>query len=65
MAAKKGNWIAGATANKGGLHRSTGTPVGKPIPAAKVKSAASGKLGPKAAKQANLANLLGRLRPAK
>lgn len=36
---------------EGGLHASTGTPAGAPIPAAKHAAAASGKLGPKAQKQ--------------
>jgi hypothetical protein len=36
----------------GGLHKSTGTPKGKKIPAKKMKAALSGKLGPKAEKQA-------------
>jgi len=36
----------------GGLHRSTGTPAGEKIPASKMRAAASGKLGPKAKKQA-------------
>ena len=36
----------------GGLHASTGTPAGKPIPAAKKAAARSGALGPKAEKQA-------------
>ncbi len=40
------------TFNKGGLHKSTGTPVGKKIPAAKMRAALAGKLGPKAKKQA-------------
>lgn len=40
------------TFTKGGLHTSTGTPQGQKIPAAKMKAAASGKLGPKAKKQA-------------
>lgn len=63
MAAKKsGNWIAGATKNKGGLHRSTGTPAGQKIPASKMAKASSGALGPKAQKQANLAKTLGKLR---
>ena len=39
----------------GGLHRSTGTPAGKPIPAAKKQAALSGKYGPKAKKQAQFA----------
>lgn len=36
----------------GGLHRSTHTPAGKPIPAAKMAKAMSGGYGPKAQKQA-------------
>ena len=50
------NWIAGATKNKGGLHRALGVPLGKTIPAAKVNAAAKkpGKLG----KQARLAQTL-------
>ena len=39
--------------HKGGLHASTGTKPGEPISAAKHAEAASGKLGPKAAKQEN------------
>jgi hypothetical protein len=38
---------------KGGLHKSTGTPAGKPISAEKHAEAKSGKLGPKAEKQEN------------
>lgn len=51
-----GNWIAGATKNKGGLHRSLGVPEGQKIPAGKVKAAAQkgGKIG----KQARLAETL-------
>jgi hypothetical protein len=41
--------------NKGGLHRSTGTPAGQKIPAGKMAQAASGALGPLAQKQANMA----------
>lgn len=54
------NWIAGATKNKGGLHRSLGVPEGKNIPKAKVKAAAkkTGKVG----KEARLAETLGKLR---
>lgn len=37
---------------KNGLHESTGTPAGTPIPAAKVAAAASGSLGAKAKRQA-------------
>lgn len=40
---------------KGGLHSSTGVPQGQKIPAAKVAAAAAGKFGPKAVKQANMA----------
>lgn len=43
------------TFKPGGLHKSTGTPAGQPIPAAKMAAAASGQLGPLAQKQANLA----------
>lgn len=43
------------TFNKGGLHKSTGTPMGKPIPAAKKAAALSGKYGPKAKRQAEFA----------
>lgn len=38
---------------EGGLHASTGTPSGQKIPGAKVQEALSGKLGPKAKKQAS------------
>jgi hypothetical protein len=43
------------TFHKGGLHESTGTPAGQPIPAAKKAAALAGKLGPKAQKQAQFA----------
>ncbi len=53
------NWIAGATKNKGALHRALGVPEGKKIPASKVSAAASkpGKLG----REARLAQTLKRL----
>jgi hypothetical protein len=53
------NWIAGATKNKGGLHRALHIPEGEKIPAKKVAKAAhaSGKLG----KEARLAQTLGKL----
>lgn len=54
------NWIAKATQNKGGLHRSTGTPMGEKIPAKKVAAAA--KKGGTVGKQARLAQTLGKLR---
>lgn len=34
------NWIAGATKNKGALHRNLGVPEGKKIPTAKLNAAA-------------------------
>jgi len=50
------NWIADATKNKGGLHKSLGIPKGEKIPAKKLDKAAksSGKVG----KQARLAETL-------
>lgn len=54
------NWIAGATKNKGALHRALGVPEGKKIPAAKVAAAA--KSGGKLGKEARLAETLGKLR---
>lgn len=54
------NWIAGATKNKGALHRNLGVPAGKKIPAAKLNAAAKkpGKVG----KEARLAKTLKGLR---
>jgi hypothetical protein len=43
------------TFEKGGLHRALGVPEGQKIPAKKVAAAARGDFGPKAAKQANMA----------
>lgn len=43
------------TFEKGGLHRSTGTPMGQKIPASKMQKALSGGYGKKAEKQANFA----------
>jgi len=54
------NWIAEATKNKGGLHKSLGVPQGTPIPAKKI-AAAAGKSG-KVGKQARLAQTLKGLR---
>ena len=46
---------------KGGLHQSLGVAAGKPIPAAKMQQALSGKAGPKAKQQAEFAkNVLGK-----
>jgi hypothetical protein len=56
------NWIAGATKNKGGLHRALGVAAGKKIPASKIAAAAGkgGKLG----KEARLAQTLKKMRHA-
>lgn len=54
------NWIAGATKNKGGLHKSLGVPAGKKIPQSKIKSAAA--KGGKVGKQARLAETLSKLK---
>lgn len=40
------------TFHPGGLHESTGTPVGQHIPPAKIAAALAGHFGPKAKKQA-------------
>jgi len=55
------NWIAGATKNKGGLHRSLGVPQGQKIPEKKIEKAASSG-SPKVRKEANLAKTLKGLR---
>jgi len=54
------NWIAGATKNKGALHRNLGVPEGQKIPAGKIKAAAKrpGVIG----KEARLAETLKGLR---
>ncbi|MDE2103078.1 MAG: hypothetical protein KGL39_37885 [Patescibacteria group bacterium] len=54
------NWIAGATKNKGALHRALGVPQGTKIPAKKLMAAAkkSGKVG----KEARLAQTLKKLK---
>lgn len=56
-AAKK-NWIAGAIKRPGALHRNLHVPEGKTIPAGKMAKAASGSMGPKVQKEANLARTL-------
>jgi hypothetical protein len=50
------NWIAGATKNKGALHKNLGVPAGEKIPAKKLAAAAKekGKVG----KEARLAETL-------
>ena len=40
------------TFNKGGMHRTTHTPAGMPIPAKKMQAAMKGNMGPLAEKQA-------------
>lgn len=59
----KDNWIAAATKNKGGLHRSLGVPTGAKIPASKIAAAAKkpGKVG----KQARLAQTLKKISKGK
>jgi hypothetical protein len=56
----KKNWIASATKNKGGLHRSLGVPQGQKIPKAKIAAAA--KKGGRIGRQAKLAQTLSKLR---
>lgn len=57
---KAGSGQKPITFKGGGLHASTGTPAGQPIPAAKMQAALDGKLGPKAKQQASFAkNVLG------
>ena len=55
------NWIAGATKNKGALHRELGVPDGKKIPAKKLAAAAHSD-NPTERKRAQLAKTLGKLR---
>ena len=52
----KKNWVAGATSNKGALHRALGVPEGEKIPSKKLDAAA--KKGGKIGKEANLAKTL-------
>lgn len=59
MAAKK-NWIAGATKNKGALHKALDVPMGKKIPEAKLEKAANSK-NPTMRKRAQLAKTLGKM----
>ena len=53
-------WIAGATENKGGLHRALGIPQGQKIPEKRIKAAE--KKGGKVGKEAQLAETLKGLR---
>lgn len=54
--AEKKNWIAGATKNKGALHRALGIPQDQPIPAKTLVKAA--KRDDKVGKEARLAQTL-------
>jgi hypothetical protein len=54
---KGGNWIAGATKNKGGLHRALGIPENKKIPMSMIDEATHSK-NPKIRKEAVLAKTL-------
>ena len=54
------NWIAGATQNKGGLHRSLHIPQGDTIPVGRIKKATHAE-NPTLAKRANLALTLRKL----
>lgn len=51
------HWIAGATKNKGALHRALGVPVGNPIPAAKLQAALHSD-NPRIRREAQLAETL-------
>lgn len=54
------NWIADATSNEGGLHRSLGIPEGKTIPGKKLMNATHSS-NPKTRKQAQLAETLSKI----
>lgn len=58
------NWIAGATENKGALHRSLDVPEGQKIPAAKIAKAAASD-DPTLARRARLAQTLKKLNAAR
>lgn len=60
-----GNFIKGAIKHPGALHRELGVPVGQKIPAGKLATAASGSMGPKVQRQADLAKTLAKLGPKK
>lgn len=61
--AKGGKWIAGATKNKGALHRKLGVPEGQKIPAKKLVAAAHSS-SPTERKEANLAKTLKKMHKA-
>jgi len=58
------NWIAGATKNKGALHRELGVPEGQKIPASKIRAAANSS-NPKEAARARLAETLKKINSAR
>jgi hypothetical protein len=60
----KGDWIAGATKNKGGLHKSLGVPMDKKIGAKAIAKAENSK-NPKIRKEAVLAETLSKMRKKK
>ena len=60
MPPKKKGWIAKATKNKGGLHRSLGVPAGKKIPAGRLAPKPGD--SPKVRKQKALAKTLGKMK---
>lgn len=62
MADKK-DWIAGATKNKGALHKALNVPSGQKIPQSKLNKATE--KGGKVGKEANLAKTLEKLRGMK
>lgn len=64
MSRSKKMFIAAATQNKGGLHRSLGIPMDKKIPVKKIQKAEHSK-NPKIKKEAVLADTLSHLRPHK
>jgi hypothetical protein len=64
MVAKAKNWIAGATTNKGALHRALHVPLGKRIAQDKLAKAKKS-ANPKLRKEAQLAGTLAKLRKKK
>jgi len=61
MAKSPKNWIAGATKNKGALHRALHVPAGKKIPASKLAKGAKSKSA-KVRKEVALARTLAKFR---
>lgn len=61
MVSKKKDWIAGATKNKGALHRALNVPEGKKIPEAKLAKAEKSK-SPVMRKRVSLAETLKKMK---